>query len=90
MAVRRTQPPLYPVPCIVCSYPTRGEHEPWCPQFLRGEADDAGEQLALAPEPLSDPETAQPALTYRERRLRSWMRGSGQSSKASGGMPPTS
>lgn len=39
--------PLFPVPCIVCTYPVDGEHQPWCPQFLRGEADDAGEQMQI-------------------------------------------
>lgn len=30
------QPPLFPEPCAVCHYPTAGEHEPWCPGFMRG------------------------------------------------------
>jgi hypothetical protein len=23
-------------PCIVCSFARSGEHEPWCPHFMRG------------------------------------------------------
>lgn len=38
MSRQRTQPPLFPEPCPVCCYHRHGEHEPWCPQFLRGAA----------------------------------------------------
>lgn len=31
-----SQPPLFAVTCPVCAFRVAGEHEPWCPQFLRG------------------------------------------------------
>jgi hypothetical protein len=33
---RRTQPPLFEEPCLVCRYAVPGEHEPYCPAFMRG------------------------------------------------------
>lgn len=32
-----TQPPLYDEPCNVCPG-EHGEHDPWCPNFMRGAA----------------------------------------------------